>query len=77
MKSGKMKLIETYVYAKTLNEISKSTAMQSPSKQIADLAKNASNMSKMLLDACEQKINSRKLNNASFLLLKQQLYIVH
>lgn len=73
MKKNKLKLIETYVYAKTLNLISEKAQKECPPKQMVETIDNASLMSKILLDACEYKIKSKKMDDSSFCVLKQQL----
>ena len=72
MKKDKLKLIETYIYAKTLNLIS-STPLNVEQNEIANFIKNANNLSLQLLGACENKIIENKLNDYSFLELKNEL----
>ena len=73
MKKNKLKIIETYVYAKTLNLISTNTSTKNQSKEIVAVINSATEMSSYLLSFCENKINSEKLNDVSFLVLKNEL----
>ena len=73
MKKRKLQLIETYVYAKTLNLISNISDNEFNSQEISEFIENANNLSKALLEACENKIIQNNLNDYSFLELKNEL----
>ena len=71
MKIKKLKYIEVYIYAKILNQISLNTkAKDIQSQEKLDQAKI---ISKDLLNFCEEKIKKLKLNDVSFLVLKNEL----
>ena len=71
MKNKKLKYIEAYIYAKTLNQISLNTKAKDVQSQ--ERITQAKVISKDLLISCEEKINQLKLNDVSFLVLKNEL----
>lgn len=71
MKNNKLKYIEAYIYAKTLNQISNNTKAKDTESQLKIL--QAIKISEALLLDCEEKINKLKLNDISFLVLKNEL----
>lgn len=71
MKNKKLKYIEAYIYAKILNQISSNTIAKDIQSQ--EKIDNAKAISKNLLIYCEEKINKLKLNDVSFLVLKNEL----
>ncbi len=73
MRRRKLNYIEAYIYAKTLYLISSNTEIPQNNQKIMQFIIKTTHLSKKLLSFCENKINKLKLNNASFLLLKQQL----
>ena len=72
MKKEKLKLIEAYVYAKTLNQISNNT-ISVCDNQINSMIEKAKQLSSTLLKNCEQKIIDLNLDNLSFKILKKEL----
>lgn len=77
MRKKKLKIIEAYVYAKTLNLISNNTPINNQTLPFAQTLNTANKLSTNLLKCCENKITSLKLNNTSFLLLKMELESVN
>lgn len=73
MHKKKLDIIETYIYAKTLNLISSNQIPKNYGKPIRSVVKNANNLSNNLLVCCEEKLNKYKLNNISLLVLKKEL----
>ena len=65
MKKEKLKLIEAYVYDKTLNQISNNT-ISVCDNQINSMIEKAKQLSSTLLKNCEQKIIDLNLDNLSF-----------
>jgi hypothetical protein len=72
MKKEKLKLIEAYVYAKTLNQISNNT-ISVCDNQINSMIEKTKQLSSTLLKNCEQKIIDLNLDNLSFKILKKEL----
>lgn len=73
MKKTKLKLIESYIYAKTLYMLTKKMNENEDYFSNQNLVNDLITKSKMLLNICEQKIIHLKLNNISFLILKKEL----
>ena len=71
MKNKKLKYIEAYIYAKILNQISSNTTAKDIQSQ--ETIERAKIISKNLLTCCEEKIKKLKLNDVSFLVLKNEL----
>ena len=73
MRKKKLEIIESYIYAKTLNLISSNAIPQNYGNPMISIVENANNMSKALLSSCEEKLNKYKLNNISLMVLKKEL----
>lgn len=73
MKKNKLKCIEAYIYAKTLNLITNNTPINGQSKSVVDTVNSANLLSKNLLNKCEEKLKILNLYNNSFLVLKKEL----
>ena len=73
MKKSKLKCIEDYIFAKTLNLIAKNTIVSRENQEIFNLVNFALTKSNELLNESLEKINKMKLNDISFLILKKEL----
>ena len=73
MRKKKLDIIETYIYAKTLNLISSNELPKNYGASMINIMKNANFLSKELLTCCEEKLNRHKLKNLSFMVLKKEL----
>lgn len=73
MRNNKIKYIEAYIYAKTLNQITKHTNTNNQSKELSDNINRGFKLSENLLAVCEEKIKKLKLDDLSFLVLKKEL----
>ena len=73
MRKNKLKVIEAYIYAKTMFLISANTKIETSNKIMGDFVCSANVLSKKLLNVCEEKIKKHKMFDSSFLLLKQNL----
>ena len=73
MKKTKLKCIEDYIFAKTLNLLAKNTVVSRENAENFKLLQYSLIKSQELLETSIKKINQQKLNNVSFLVLKQEL----
>ena len=73
MNKRKLKHIEDYIFAKTLNLIAKNTIVSRENEENFNLVNQALEMSEMLLEKTCNKITSLKLDDVSFLVLKKEL----
>ena len=73
MRRKKLKYIEDYIFAKSLNLLVKSTNVSRENIKKAPFLSKALDISKQLLEQSERQIKINKLNDISFLLLKEEL----
>jgi len=73
MRKQKLKIIESYIYSKTLFLLCKNTEIPQNNSIIKQFLIKTGKIAEKLHYLCVKKINKLKLNNTSFLLLKQQL----
>ena len=73
MRKNKLKCIEDYIFAKTLNLLAKNTHVSRENAEIFQLINYALAQSEQLLIENMNQINKLKLNNVSFLILKNEL----
>ena len=73
MNKKKLKCIEDYIFAKTLNLLAKNTNVSRENAENFNIVNIALNKSEILLKENLKQINKLKLNNVSLLVLKQEL----
>lgn len=73
MNKTKTKYIEAYIYAKTLNQITKHTPHNNINLSLNNNILRGEKLSNELLEICEEKIKNLKLDDLSFLVLKKEL----
>ena len=73
MNKKKIKIIEDYIFAKTLNLIAQNTIVPRENEEISNLISYAKDKSEKLLKLNFIKINKLKLNNLSLLILNKEL----
>jgi len=73
MNKKKLKHIEDYIFAKTLNLIAKNTIVSRENEENFNLVCLSLKKSEELLTASFEKIKELKLDNVSFLVLKKEL----
>ena len=73
MRKKKLKIIEDYIFAKSLNLLAKNTNVSRENIENFTFLNKVLTISETLLKLAEQKIQKHKLNNVSFLILKNEL----
>ena len=73
MNRKKLKCIDDYIFAKTINLMAKNTNVSRENAENFNLINTVKKQSDNLLIILNKKISSLKLNNISFLVLKKEL----